>query len=182
MKFICPIVVFVLLGFAVALNPVFAAPKVATGHVTPTTAAAQYAQINREIGRCKIVERTITGLSVEGGTLRAYLLNGAPRKLLVHHYGESGKAVEEYYFWNGRLFFVLRAVFAYDEPLGSGQPGKPSGIKERRTGEIRLYFREGKLVRWQKGRDVLSPSLQEARDYAETAQLVAREMLEKLRS
>ena len=136
------------------------------------TASARYAQINREIGRCKVVKRDLEGYSSEGGTLRAYLLHGSPRKIVAHYYGAGGQAIEEYYFWNNRLFFVLRANFTYQEPLS----------KLRRSGEHRFYFSNGKLVRWQKDRNLMTLPSQEAKDYEESTLLLAREFLQKVRS
>jgi hypothetical protein len=174
MKCLQSLSVAALLAYTCATTSVHAAKR--STRSTPT-ASARYAQINREIGRYAIVKRDLSGYSVEGGTLHAYLLHGAPRKLVAHHYGESGQAAEEYYFWNNRLFFVLRAVFTYDQPLGH----KPSG-KMKRTGEHRFYFSNGKLVRWQEGRKLRPLSSQQAKDYEEYTLLIAREFLQKVRS
>ena len=166
MKCFHVIPVAALIAFSLAINPVDAAKRSAP------TARARYAQINRDLGRYRIVKRKLTGYSPEGGTLRAYLLHGSPRKMVAYHYGESGKAIEEYYFWNHRLFFVLRAVFTYDQPFG----------KVKRTGEHRFHFSNGKLVRWQKDRKLMPLSLQEAKDYEESTLLMARELLQTARS
>lgn len=171
MKCLRVISIAALLACTLATDPVRAAKR-----STPT-AAARYAQINREMGRYTIVKRDLSGYSPEGGTLRAYLLHGAPRKLVVHHYGDSGQAVEEYYFWNNRLFFVLRAVFTYDQPLGIKSSGKM-----KRSSEHRFYFSHGRLVRWQQGRKLMSLASQEAKDYEESTLLMAREFLQKVRS
>jgi hypothetical protein len=136
------------------------------------TASARYAQINREVGRYTVVKRKFSGYSPNGGTLRAYLLHGSPRKMVAIYYGHSGRAVEEYYFWNSRLFFVLRATFTDGEPPG----------KEKRTQENRFYFSDSKLVRWQQDRKLMPVASTEAKDYEEHTLAIAREFLQTVRS
>jgi hypothetical protein len=60
-------------------------------------------------------------------------------KMVATYLGESGKASEEYYFWDGKLIFVLRTEFRYDKPL--------SGKVTAKT-ENRFYFGNDKLIRW----------------------------------
>jgi hypothetical protein len=54
-------------------------------------------------------------------------------------YGESGKAAEEYYYWDGKVIFVLRTDYRYNKPL--------SGRVVRTTVD-RFYFSDDKLIRW----------------------------------
>jgi hypothetical protein len=111
------------------------------GHAAePTIEAirAQYARVTRELKRCTQVKRNLEGYSTEGGTLTAYFRNLSPRKLVAQFYGETGQATEEYYFWNNRLFFVIRRESRYDKPFGIVQS----------TTENRYYFTGGKLIRW----------------------------------
>jgi hypothetical protein len=60
------------------------------------------------------------------------------RKLVAKVYGEIGQAREEYYFWDDRLFFVLRVKLRYDKPFGK-VVSKP---------EERFYFADDALIRW----------------------------------
>ena len=53
--------------------------------------------------------------------------------------GETGKAIEEYYYWNGQLIFVFRTEQRYSQPLS----GK---VVEKK--ESRLYFTNEKLLKW----------------------------------
>src|SRR6185295_18161187 len=66
-------------------------------------------------------------------------------------YGETGRTVEEYYFWNGQLIFVLNTENRYDKPL--------SGKIVRKV-ETRFYFKDDKLIRWldENGKEVASNS------------------------
>ena len=79
------------------------------------------------------------GESTEGGELTAYLKDSSVRKLSAKFFGESGKALEEYYFWENQLCFVLRVDSAYTKPM--------SGVVKNKT-EERFYFASGKLIQW----------------------------------
>lgn len=75
----------------------------------------------------------------KGGELTAYFSGQSLRKLVAKFYGETGQAPEEYYFWDDRLFFVLRVESRYDKPL--------SGVIKRKS-EERFYFADDALIRW----------------------------------
>jgi hypothetical protein len=60
------------------------------------------------------------------------------------YYGETGKAVEEYYFLHRRLIFVLRRRFDYDQPLFARVLKTPPGTVKRVT-DYRYYFERGRL-------------------------------------
>jgi hypothetical protein len=108
---------------------------------------ARYAAVNRHGKRYTKVERELFGYSLGGGSLAGYFSGPALRKMVATFYGETGRAVEEYYFWNGRLFLVLRTRWHYDQPLGSQvlnrKPGTMAGKEQDR-----FYFQEGRLLRW----------------------------------
>ena len=97
----------------------------------------RYAEVERELKQCRQVKRDLPGESAEGGELTGYFKDASLRKLAAQFYGESGKALEEYYFWDGRLFFVLRTESRYTKPL--------SGVVKSKT-EERFYFEDGKLI------------------------------------
>jgi hypothetical protein len=103
------------------------------------TIRTQYATINKGVRKYKKVKRDLSGYSAEGGELVAYLDGPKIVKIVVNHYGESGKAVEEYYYWDDRLIFIFRKDSGYDKP-GSG--------KVVRTAESRYYFNNDRLIRW----------------------------------
>jgi hypothetical protein len=60
-------------------------------------------------------------------------------KMAATFLGESGKASEEYYYWDGKLIFVLRTDYLYAKPLSG---------KVLKTTENRFYFSDDNLIRW----------------------------------
>ena len=98
-----------------------------------------YVQINRGAARYKKVKKDLSGFSTEGGVLVAYFDGPNIMKISATFYGESGKAAEDYYYWDGKLIFVLRTDYAYSKPL-SGRVVK--------TELSRFYFTDDKLIRW----------------------------------
>lgn len=85
------------------------------------------------------MKKDLSGFSAEGGVLVAYFDGPNITKISATFYGESGKAAEEYYYWEGKLIFVLRTDYAYSKPLSG---------KVVRTEVSRFYFNNEKLIRW----------------------------------
>ena len=115
----------------------------------------RYAEVERGLKQCRQVTRDLPGESSEGGELTGYFNASSLRKLAAQFYGESGKALEEYYFLDGHLFFLLRTESRYTKPL--------SGVVKTKT-EERFYFAEGKLIQWldsSKKAQPLNPEAQE---------------------
>jgi hypothetical protein len=100
---------------------------------------SRYEKVEGALKHCKQVKRDLSGESAEGGELTAYFSGQSLRKLVAKFYGETGQAREEYYFWDERLFFVLRVESRYDKPL--------SGKVDRKS-EERFYFADDALIRW----------------------------------
>lgn len=100
---------------------------------------AKYAQIEKGLKEARQVKRDLPGESAEGGELRAWFRDRSVAKLSATFFGETGKATEEYYFWDSELIFVFRVESRYTKPL--------SGVVKSKT-EERLYFAGGKLIRW----------------------------------
>ena len=100
---------------------------------------AQYTKIEKGLKDCRQVKRDLPDESTEGGELTAYFKDRAVEKLSAKVFGEMGKAVEEYYFWNSELIFVFRVESRYTKPL--------SGVVKTKT-EERFYFADGKMVQW----------------------------------
>lgn len=98
-----------------------------------------YAAINRGVARYKKVKKDLSGFSTEGGVLIAYCDGPNIMKIGATFYGESGKATEDYYYWDGKLIFVLRTYYAYSKPLSG---------KVVKTELSRFYFDQNKLIRW----------------------------------
>ena len=110
----------------------------------PTDAAvrvirAHYAEINAHASQYRQVKKELASFSSEGGALVASFRGDTLMKIVAIFYGESGEAIEEYYYWEGQLIFVYRADSDYVRPLSR---------KVVRTREDRFYFDGGKLIRW----------------------------------
>lgn len=99
----------------------------------------QYVAINKNTRRYKKIKRELSGFSLEGGEMVAYFDGRVTVKIVANHYGEGGKALEEYYYSNGKLIFVYRKDSTYNRPL-SGRVVK--------TTESRFYFQNDRLLRW----------------------------------
>ena len=109
-----------------------------------------YTNINQNAARYRRVKKTLSGYSAEGGELVAYSHGPTVMKMVATFFGETGRAVEEYYFWNGQLIFVFQTDNRYDKPFG----------KVVRKTENRFYFKDDKLIRWigENGKEVASDS------------------------
>ena len=103
------------------------------------TIRSRYDAVDKDLSHCKQIKRDLPDESTEGGELTAYFSGQSLRKLVAKFYGETGQAREEYYFWEDRLFFVLRVESRYDKPL--------SGKVTTRS-EERFYFADDALIRW----------------------------------
>lgn len=103
---------------------------------------ARYAAVNRGLKRCRKIEVAVPDVeryrALEGNSHEAYLCNGAPRKIVGTYYGETGRLIDEYYYWDGELFFVLSRNLRYDKTFG----------KVVRIKNDRFYFAGGRLIRW----------------------------------
>jgi hypothetical protein len=129
---------------------ILAATPTRAESVSQTVAQARqtYAQIERNLKHLRRAETDLSGYSVEGGSLVAHFENGTVRKLQARYLGEAGRAVEEYYFAGGRLFFVLRTELRYDKPLSTTVEGGTGTGNVAKRMQNRSYFAQGKLVRW----------------------------------
>jgi len=133
------------------------------------TIRQHYANINKSVPLYRRVKKNLSGFSGEGGELVAYFHGPSVMKMVATFFGETGKAVEEYYFWNGKLIFVFSVDNRYDKPL--------SGKVARKT-EGRFYFKDDKLIKWLggDGKEVASDSSEYAgkqTDYLKTARQLA---------
>jgi len=113
-----------------------------------------YANINQNVSRYRRVKKNLSGYSAEGGELIAYFHGPSVMKMVATFFGETGRTVEEYYYWNGQLIFVFQTENRYDKPFG----------KIVRKIETRFYFKDDKLIRWldENGKDVASDSAEYA--------------------
>ena len=99
----------------------------------------QYAAINKGARRYRKVKKVLSGFSLEGGEMIAYFDGTAIVKIVANHFGEMGRASEEYYYSNGKLIFVYRKDYRYNRPMSG---------KVVATRESRFYFQNDRLIRW----------------------------------
>ena len=130
------------------------------------TIRSHYATINKKLSRYRKVKKELSGMSAEGGALEAYLEGDSIRKIVATHYGEMGKAVEEFYYWDDQLIFVFRRDSQYDKPLS----GKIVSNKENR-----FYFKDNQLIRWvgENGKQITSKQPEygeKQREYLESSE------------
>ena len=124
-----------------------------------------YAEINRSVAKYKKVKKELWGFSAEGGLMVAYFYGRGIFKIAATFYGETGRASEEYYYWDDKLIFVLRTDHTYSKPLSG---------KIVRTRTSRFYFSDDKLIRWidEDGKQVASDKSEYAekqKDYLDSS-------------
>lgn len=102
----------------------------------------EYININSDTNLI-VIEKDLTGISTEGGTQFNYYDKTELRKSFLNFYGEMGKKVEEYYFKDGRLFFLFKQEFYYNQPIYVQE-----GFEVEKIEENRYYFDNDNLVRW----------------------------------
>jgi hypothetical protein len=88
----------------------------------------------------KVTISNVDGESTEGNEHIKYFENENVKKIIAIYYGETGKALEEYYFDNTSLIFFYRRENRYEVPINVN-----SSVKIASTEEKRYYFYNGKL-------------------------------------
>jgi hypothetical protein len=89
----------------------------ATGcNAPPLAADARVAAIEAGMSRLRRDTATVLGLSAEGATLEAAYEGMHLRRLRAEYLGETGRAVDVFYF-DSAAFFVVRKEYRYDAPL-----------------------------------------------------------------
>jgi hypothetical protein len=88
------------------------------------------------------IEKDIEGESTEGGYMKAYHVDGEIVMLHCAFYGESGNLKEDYYYDNGKLFFVYTIAEKYN------LPAYMEDAKVETVEENRYYINDDKLIRW----------------------------------
>lgn len=82
----------------------------------PFDAESAATRIDAEVAAMRLDTASIEGQSTEGGQVEAAYRDSALQRLRVDYYGETGRAVELFYF-DSALFFVKRVDSNCDEPL-----------------------------------------------------------------
>lgn len=82
--------------------------------------------------------------SSEGGELTAYKNSKEVRLIVAKYYGHMGKSESEFYYLNGRIYFIFRKDFRYNmPPTESGYDQDKTTVEESRN-----YFWNNKMIRW----------------------------------
>jgi len=150
-----------------AANPITQAKRQADSSDPIPAIRQRFTAINRNLKRYKLIKKSLSGFSAEGGELVAYRDGQAIVKIVANYYGETGRTVEEYYYADGKLIFAFRKESTYDRPLS----GKIVSTKENR-----FYFQDLKLIKWinEDGKEVPSTDSEfssQQKDYLDTSQL-----------
>ena len=102
----------------------------------------KFGAVNYNINSYKKVKKELMDESTEGGELEAFFKKEELKKIVASYYGEMGKLIKEYYFWDNDLFFVFTQEYSYDMPVYM------DGSKVDKIDENRYYVHNDKLIRW----------------------------------
>ncbi len=80
--------------------------------------------------------------SVEGGTIEGYFDSGELRRVLVTLYNPNGQMIEDYYYHEGELIFVLEEEIAMIQDQVSAEIVDVSILKAT------YYFNKGEMLYW----------------------------------
>lgn len=162
----------------------------------PLSAQSSVADIDREAA---VVQRTLsslkkdsvdlTGYSAEGGLAVIYRDSaGAIRLIHVQLFGESGQSIQDFYFRGDALALCREEEQTYNVPMNiSDSMAKEFGTeafdpKKTRVVHNRYYFRDGRMIRWQKDTGMLvAPQAPEFRDTAQNLLSFANELVARFR-
>jgi len=100
----------------------------------------QFAEINRNLKSCKKVEKEDTVETTEGNGVLLYYSGKEIKKIAATYFGETGKAVQEYYFADNKLIFCYCVDYHYNMPIS-----EKGGGKIRSTTEERFYLSDCKV-------------------------------------
>jgi hypothetical protein len=110
---------------------------------------AEIVQIRKEYNRtisdepkCNVLTGDLNDRSTEGGEMKTFYLGKSLQKARLIYYGETGKAVFEYYFQDGVVFFILKRTYNYNIPIYM------KGSRVSKIEEEKFYFNRQKLIRW----------------------------------
>ncbi len=99
------------------------------------------------------INKDLSENSAEGGEIKAYYDDTVLRKVIATYYGEAGKKVVDYYFWDKSIFFIFVQDYKYNSPVYVTEDMPEAGVEaydESKTKifENRYYFTQNKLIRW----------------------------------
>ena len=102
----------------------------------------KFGAINYNLNSYKKIKKDLMEELTEGGELEGYFKKEELKKIVTSYYGEMGKLIEEYYFWDNELFFVFTQDYSYNMPMYM------VGSKVDKIDENRYYIHNNKLIRW----------------------------------
>jgi hypothetical protein len=100
----------------------------------------QFGEINQNLKSYKKIEKTDTAETTEGNEVLLYYRGNEIRKIIVTYYRETGKAIEEFYFYNNKVIFCYLVNYHYNMPIYETNGGKIASSKEER-----IYLDNGKI-------------------------------------
>jgi hypothetical protein len=100
--------------------------------------------------------------STEGAQAIGYYKNDELKKIIIWYYGETGKALKEYYYKADNFFFVYSKEFRYKLPIYND-----SNVEVINSKEDRYYFYNGTLIKWISGNKTISSISKEFSSYNE---------------
>ncbi len=123
-------------------------------------------------------------VSTEGGYVTFYYTHDTLQKIIAHAYGETGRSLEEYYFLNNDISFVLEQQYHYNRPIyydsaamSENNDNEVFDMEDTEIEETRSYFDNGKLVyRFESG----DCGGLFAKEYLKEEELRIHKMLDKL--
>jgi hypothetical protein len=102
----------------------------------------QFAKLTVDSSKWRMVREDLEGRSTEGGEIKKFYRGDTLTKAVITFYGETGKSVSDYYFWDREVFFALERNSYYNKPMSV------RGAKISKSEENRLYFDKQTLMRW----------------------------------
>jgi len=90
-----------------------------------------------------IIEKSLTGLSTEGGVLLSYYdKSRSLKKAAIIFYGEMGQKITAYHYKNRELIFCSQQQLYYNKPIYI------EGSQVDKIEENRYYFHNQSLIKW----------------------------------
>jgi len=102
----------------------------------------EYKKVNSDTN-LTVIEKDLTGLSTEGGTLLSYYdKNMNLKQAVITFYGEMGKMIIAYYYKN------RKPIFCFQQQVNYSQPIYIEGFEIDKIEEGRYYFHNQNLIKW----------------------------------
>lgn len=143
--------------------------------------------INRinEISEWTSIDEIDLEQSTEGGTATYYFKQDTLLKIVALHFGETGKAIQEFYVEDGQLSFVLETDYTYNRPI----KWDSTAMKENNDTEVfdmdqseimedASYFNNGVLIQHTNSQDRGAPF---AADYLKHIEADLKSEFERLK-